>query len=124
MKITLKQFFNPPSKENYIKNSSAIVTFLIILGGLLYHKTNGYGTAITLVLALIVMLFQKILIIQTNKYFHDMYQAKEMYKKTKNKDYLLFIKLSIEKMAKEIKVLSEKAKREMKELEDYTGKYI
>ena len=52
-----------------------------------------------------------------------MYQAKEMYKKTKNKEYLLFIKLCSDKMLKEIKVFSDKGKLELKELQDYANQH-
>lgn len=121
MKINLKNLVKAPSNEGYIKNSSTLVTALFIIGGMLYNVTKGYGTVIALVIGLFVMIVQKILISQTKKFFHDMYNAKELYKKTGNKEYLLFINLCAEKMLKEIKVLSQKAKDEIKELQDYAN---
>ena len=121
MKINFKDLVKAPAKEGYIKNSSTLVTGLFVIGGILYNLTKGYGTVVALGIALLVMVIQKILINQTNKYFQDMYQAKEMYKKTKNKEYLLFIKLCSDKMLKEIKVFSDKGKLELKELQDYAN---
>ncbi len=123
MKINFKDLIKAPVKEGYIKNSSTLVTGLFVIGGILYNLTKGYGTVVALGIALLVMVIQKILINQTNKYFQDMYQAKEMYKKTKNKEYLLFIKLCSDKMLKEIKVFSDKGKLELKELQDYANQH-
>lgn len=124
MKIDFKSLIKPPVKEGYIKNSSTLVTGLFIIGGILYNLTKGYGTVVALAIALFVMIIQKILINQTNKYFQDMYHAKEMYKKTKNKEYLLFIELCSDKIYKEIKVLSIKGKTELEELRDYSKKHF
>jgi hypothetical protein len=85
MKINFKDLVKAPAKEGYIKNSSTLVTGLFVIGGILYNLTKGYGTVVALGIALLVMVIQKILINQTNKYFQDMYQAKEMYKKLKTK---------------------------------------
>lgn len=124
MKINFKNLAKGPSKEGYVKNSSILVTTLFIIGGILYDVTKGYGTAVALSIALLVMIMQKILISQTNKFFHDMYNAKELYKKTGNRDYLLFINLCADKMLKEIKVLSDKAKNEIKDLKNYTALHV
>lgn len=123
MKLNFKDGIKPLPKEGYIKNSSPLVTGLFIIGGLLYNSTKGYGTVIALAIALIVMVGQKILINQANKYFHDVYDAKRMYAKTSNKDYLLFIKIYSEKILKENKVLSNKAKNEIHELQKYVSQH-
>ena len=124
MKITLKDFLFPPIKEKYTKSSSNIVITLLILGGLLYDSTKGYGTIISFILAFILMFIQKILMNQVNKCFFDLYEAKKMYKKTNNKEYLLFMKLNLEKISKESKIISEKGKTEIIDLENYIKKHI
>lgn len=123
MKINLKKLAKAPVNKGYVKNSSTLVTVLFVIGGALYNITNGYGTAITLILALGVMIVQKLLINQTDRDFQDMYHAKEMYKKTNDKNYLLFINSCANRMLKETKVLTVKAKKEVEELKDYAVKH-
>lgn len=108
-----------PSKENYIKNSSGLVSGLFIIGGLLYFPTQGYATLVALVVALIVMLGQKILLTQINRDFADMYQAKKMFEQSRNPDYLKFINLRSQQILQDNKVLSAKAKTELAQLQDY-----
>ena len=85
--------------------------------------TKGYGTIIALSVALIVMVGQKILINQTRNDFRDMYYAKDMYLKTKNTEYLDFILARSKQMTNDVKVLSERAKKEIAELIEFVKKY-
>ena len=110
-------------KEGYIKNSSILVTGLMILGMILYPFTKGYGTIIALAAALIVMAGQKLLIKQAKNDFRDMYYAKDMYLKTKNTEYLDFIAARSKQMINDVKVLSDKAKKEIAELQKFVEKY-
>ena len=112
-----------PPKEGYIKNSSILVTVLMIIGMILYPLTKGYGTIIALSAALIVMVGQKLLIKQAKNDFKDMYYAKEMYLKTKNTEYLDFIMARSKQMINDVKVLSDRAKREIAELQQFAENY-
>ncbi|SUT87818.1 Uncharacterised protein [Actinobacillus ureae] len=108
----LKKALKAPEQQ-YIKNSSMLVTALFIIAGVLYYPTDGYGSVIALVLEIIVMFGQKMLISQTRKYFAEMYAAKQQYEQSKNKDYLEFIRLRGTQILNDNKVLSEQAKHEI-----------
>ena len=119
----MEKYVEVPPKEGYIKNSSILVTGLMIIGMILYPLTKGYGTIIALAAALIVMVGQKLLIKQSKNDFKDMYYAKEMYLKTKNTEYLDFIMARSKQMINDVKVLSDRAKREIAELQQFAEKY-
>ena len=119
----IEKYVKVPPKEGYIKNSSILVTGLMIIGMILYPLTKGYGTIIALSVALIVMVGQKLLIRQAKNDFKDMYYAKEMYLKTKNTEYLDFILARSKQMINDVKVLSDRAKREIAELRQFAEKY-
>ena len=102
--MKLSELIQVPPSETYIKNSSRLVSGLFVIGGLLYYPTNGYGTVIALALALIVLVGQKMLLTQANKDFVDMYQAQALF----------------EKMLKDNKVLSDKAKNEIHKLQAFS----
>ncbi|SUT95258.1 hypothetical protein [Actinobacillus lignieresii] len=110
--MDLKKALKAPEQQ-YIKNSSMLVTALFIIAGILYYPTDGYGSVIALALAIIVMFGQKMLISQTRKYFAEMYAAKQQYEQTQNKDYLEFIRLRGTQMLNDNKVFSEQAKNEI-----------
>lgn len=111
-----KDLIKPPPAEGYIKNSSNLVTALFILAGMLYYPTNGYGAAIALIAAFIVLIGQKVLIAQTNKDFTEMQLAEKQFQETQNSDYLRFIEARATQMLRDNKVLSEKGKTELERL--------
>ena len=114
--MNLKDLIKPPPAEGYIKNSSNLVTALFVLAGILYYPTNGYGTVIALIAALIVLIGQKMLIAQTNKDFTEMQLAEKQFQETQNSDYLRFIEARATQMLHDNKVLSEKGKKELERL--------
>ena len=95
----------------------------MIIGMILYPFTKGYGTIIALAAVLIVMVGQKLLIKQAKNDFRDMYYAKDMYLKTKNTEYLDFITARSKQMINDVKVLSDRAKKEIAELQKFVEKY-
>ncbi|WP_373766634.1 hypothetical protein [Glaesserella sp.] len=111
--MNFKDLLKAPPEQGYIKNSSKLVTGLFIVAGILYYPTDGYGAVIALALAVFVLMGQKLLISQTNKYFIEMYAAKRQFEETGNRDYLEFIRLRGTQMLADNKVLSDKAKREI-----------
>lgn len=110
--MNFKQALKAPEQQ-YIKNSSMLVTGLFIIAGVLYYPTNGYGSVIALALAIFVLMGQKLLILQTKKYFAEMYAAKQQFVETQNQDYLEFIRLRGTQMLADNKVLSDNAKQEI-----------
>lgn len=118
------ELIKAPPGETYIKNSSRLVSGLFIIGGLLYYPTKSYGTLIALALALIVLCGQKMLLTQANKDFADMHQAKQLFEHTRNQDYLRFILARSEQMLKDNKVLSDKAKHEIRQLQEYCAEKL
>ena len=73
--------------------------------------------------ALIVMVGQKLLIKPAKNDVRDMYYAKDMYLKTKNTEYLDFITARSKQMINDVKVLSDRAKKEIAELQKFVEKY-
>ena len=110
--MNFKQALKAPEQQ-YIKNSSMLVTGLFLIAGVLYYPTNGYGSVIALALAIFVLMGQKLLISQTKKYFAEMYAAKQQFVETQNQDYLEFIRLRGTQMLADNKVLSDNAKQEI-----------
>ncbi|WP_303820454.1 hypothetical protein [Actinobacillus minor] len=110
--MNFKQALKAPEQQ-YIKNSSMLITGLFIIAGVLYYPTNGYGSIIALALAIFVLMGQKLLISQTKKYFAEMYAAKQQFVETQNQDYLEFIRLRGTQMLADNKVLSDNAKQEI-----------
>ncbi|MFZ7260516.1 hypothetical protein [Avibacterium avium] len=117
--MKLKDLINPPENESYLKNSSKLITALFIIGGIAYYPTKGYGTVIALVIALMILVGQKLLLSQINKDFSDMYFAKEQFEKLGNKTYLEFIVARSSQILQDNKVLSEKGKQELHKLNQY-----
>lgn len=120
----LKGLIQAPPSETYIKNSSRMVSGLFIIAGILYYPTKGYGSVIALAAALIVMFGQKLLLSQANKDFADMYHAKKVFEETQNLDYLRFIQARSDQMLKDNKVLSDKAKTEIAQLQKYIKPHL
>lgn len=116
--MKIKALIQAPPSETYVKNSSPLVTALLIIAGLLWYVSQ-YASIAALVLALFVLMGKKMLLAQANKDFNEMYAAKTQFETTKNGDYLKFIQLRSEQMLRENKVLSDKAKREIAELQKF-----
>lgn len=114
--MKIKDLIQAPPSETYVKNSSPLVTALLIIAGLLWYLSQ-YAAIVALVLALFVLMGQKMLLAQANKDFKEMYAAKAQFETTKNSDYLKYIQLRSEQMLRDNKVLSDKAKREIVELQ-------
>lgn len=119
--MNVKELLKAPPSETYIKNSSRFVTALLIIAGLLHYPTGGYGSIITLALAIFVLMGQKMLLSQANRDFAEMYMAKKQFEQTQNMDYLRYIDARSAQMLKDNKVLSDKAKQEIAELRDFVS---
>lgn len=119
--MNVKELLKAPPSETYIKNSSRFVTALLIIAGLLHYPTGGYGSIITLALAIFVLMGQKMLLSQANRDFAEMYMAKKQFEQTQNMDYLRYIDARSAQMLKDNKVLSDKAKQEIAELRAFVS---
>lgn len=122
---SLRAFLHPKNKpEGYVYSSSKWVTILMLIGIVLYTITDGWGTLVALSLAVALLIGRYLLAKQAAGDFLDMHQAKKGYAKTRNKDYLRFIKARGEQMLNDNKVLTKTAKEEIHELLAYTAKYL
>lgn len=119
--MDLKSVLKAPPEQPYIKNSSMLITALFIIAGVLYYPTNGYGSVIALVLAVFVLMGQKLLIAQTKRFFAEMYAAKQQFEQTGNTDYLEFIRLRGNQMLADNKVLSNQAKNDIQTLLEFVA---
>lgn len=111
-----------PASEGYIKNSSRLVTGLFVVAGVSYYFSKDYGgyvAIIALVIALMVMFGQKLMISQIRKDLADMHHAKAMFEQTQNADYLQFIALRSQQILTDNKVLTERAKAEIQQLQAF-----
>ena len=106
-----KDLIKPPPAEGYIKNSSNLVTALLVLAGILYYPTNGYGAVIALIAALIVLIGQKMLIAQTNKDFTEMQLAEKQFQETQNSDTSVLLRPEPPKCFATTKSFPKKAKK-------------
>ncbi|MFT8363444.1 MAG: hypothetical protein ABF586_04225 [Sporolactobacillus sp.] len=106
--------------EDYVYSSAKWVTLLMFIGILLYPLTSGWGTLVALCLAVAVLLGRFMIARQAAGDFKDMAHAKEAYAKTKNKDYLRFIKARGEQMLADNKMLTKTAKKEIEQLLQFT----
>ncbi|MCF0231503.1 MAG: hypothetical protein HUJ63_04380 [Enterococcus sp.] len=121
--MKLKDLLQPPPAETYVKNSSPLVTALLVIAGLLWYVSQ-YASIIALVLALFVLMGQKMLLAQANKDFREMYVAKAQFESTQNGDYLKYIQLRSEQVLRDNKVLSAKAKREIDALQQFVVAHL
>ncbi|MEE3608404.1 MULTISPECIES: hypothetical protein [Avibacterium] len=117
--MKFKDLIKAPESEGYLKNSSKLITALFIIGGIAYYPTKGYGTVIALVIALMILVGQKLLLSQINKDFAEMYFAKSQFEQNQNPEYLTFILLRSDQILQDNKVLSQKAKKELSALQQY-----
>lgn len=76
--MNLKELIKAPPAETYVKNSSPLVTALLIITGLLWYVSQ-YASIVALILALFVLMGQKMLLAQANKDFNEMYAAKAQF---------------------------------------------
>ncbi|PVX39284.1 hypothetical protein C8D76_106106 [Pasteurella langaaensis DSM 22999] len=121
--MKLKDLIQAPPSENYVKNSSPLVTALLLIAGLLWYLSQ-YATIVVLLFALFVLVGQKMLLAQANKDFREMYLSKQQFIQTQNQDYLRYIQARSEQMLRDNKVLSDKAKREIAELQQFVAAHL
>ncbi|MFX3615908.1 MAG: hypothetical protein ACE3JK_00050 [Sporolactobacillus sp.] len=105
--------------DDYVFSSAKWVTLLMVIGILLYPLTSGWGTLVSLCLALGLLIGRYLIAKQAAGDFRDMHHAKKAYSQSRNKDYLRFIKARSEQMLNDNKVLTKTAKREINELLTY-----
>ncbi|RYL91672.1 hypothetical protein [Sporolactobacillus sp. THM19-2] len=110
--------------EAYVISSAKWVTLLMVIGILLYVPTGGWGTVAALSLAVALLIGRYLLARQAAGDFRDMHHAKKGYAKTRNKDYLRFIKARGEQMLNDNKALTKPAKAEIRQLLAYADERL
>lgn len=112
------------NEEGYVYSVAKWVTLLMVIGILLYQLTGGWGTLVSLSLAIALLIGRFLLARQAEGDFRDMHHAKKGYTQTKKKDYLRFIKARGEQMLNDNKMLTKRAKTEIKELLSYADERL
>ncbi|MFT8395562.1 hypothetical protein [Propionibacterium sp.] len=102
--------------SGYTYGVSKLVTGLMVVGGLLYMPTGGWGLIICLVVAIMALIGRRMLEHQAIGDFSDMHEAREQFTRTGNREYLAFIIARGEQMLSDNKALRPASKAEISEL--------
>ncbi|MFZ2624215.1 MAG: hypothetical protein WAX29_03110 [Propionibacterium sp.] len=95
---------------------SKLVTGLMVLGGILYLPTGGWGLLVCLLVAIVALIGRRLLEHQAAGDFSDLHEAKQQFTHTRNREYLTFIIARGEQMLADNKALRPESKSEITEL--------
>lgn len=91
--------------EGYTYGSAKLVTGLMVLGGLLYLPTAGWGLLICLVAALIALVGRRMIENQVRGDFSDLEEARRQYRVSHDERYLEFIQARSQQMLQDNMIL-------------------
>lgn len=91
--------------EGYTYGAAKLVTALMVLGGLLYLPTAGWGLLICLVVALIALVGRRMIENQVRGDFSDLEEARRQYRVSRDGRYLDFIQARCEQMLQDNLIL-------------------
>lgn len=111
----LKGDFGP---AGYTYGASKLVTGLMVLGGLLYLPTAGWGLLICLVVALFALIGRRMIEGQVKGDFRDLAEARRQYRVSRDTRYLDFMEARCQQMLSDNLILRPEAKAE---LQNYLG---
>lgn len=94
----------------YTYGTHYIVTGLMVLAIALYPLTQGYGSIVALAVAIVVMAGRRMLENQVRRDLSDLEEAKTQFTRTRNADYLEFIRLRVNQMLADNKMLRPETK--------------
>lgn len=100
----------------YIVSVAPIVTGLMVLAALLYTVTQGWGTLVALVCALVALWGRWVLQRQAAKDFAEMRASQREYKLTGQPEYPEFVRLRAQQMLRDNKALTRTARQEVQDL--------
>lgn len=99
----------------YTYGTHYVVTGLMVLAILLYPITQGYGSIVALAIAIVVMAGRRMLENQVRRDLSDLAEAKTQFRRTRNADYLEFIRLRVNQMLNDNKMLRPETKAVLEE---------
>lgn len=100
----------------YIVSVAPIVSGLMVLATLLYTVTQGWGTLVALVCALVVLWGRWVPQRQATKDFTEMRASQREYKLTGQPEYPEFVRLRAQQMLRDNKALTRAARHEVQGL--------
>lgn len=100
----------------YIVSVAPIVSGLMVLAALLYTVTQGWGTLVALVCALVALWGRWVLLQQATKDFTEMHASQREYKLTGQPEYPEFVRLRAQQMLRDNKALTRAARQEVQGL--------
>lgn len=100
----------------YIVSVASIVSGLMVLAALLYTVTQGWGTLVALVCALVALWGRWVLQRQATKDFTEMHASQREYKLTGQPEYPEFVRWRAQQMLRDNKALTRAARHEVQGL--------
>ncbi|MFT3875609.1 MAG: hypothetical protein QM708_04145 [Propioniciclava sp.] len=88
-----------------------VVTGLMVLAIVLYPLTQGIGSIVAVSVAIVAMAGRRMLENQVRRDFSDLEEAKTQYQRTRNAEYLEFIRLRVTQMLNDNKMLRPETKQ-------------
>lgn len=117
MKVGQRTFDRDRQEEGiYIVSVAPIVSGLMVLAALLYTVTQGWGTLVALVCALVALWGRWVLLQQATKDFTEMHASQREYKLTGQPEYPEFVRLRAQQMLRDNKALTRAARQEVQGL--------
>lgn len=96
---------NDGRPEGYTYSVSILVTGLMVVAIVVYQVTNGYGSIVALVVALLAMVGRHLLEAQSRRDFAALHEAQSQFGRTRNQDYVRYIRLRGESMLRDNRAL-------------------
>lgn len=87
-----------------------VVTGLMVAAVILYPFTAGIGSIVAVAVAIVVMGGRRMIEGQVRRDFSDLEEAKKQYQRTRNAEYLEFIRLRVAQMLNDNKMLRPESK--------------
>lgn len=94
----------------YTYGTHYVVTGLMVLAIALYPLTAGYGSIVAVAAAIVIMAGRRMLENQVRRDVSDLEEAKKQFTRTRNADYLEFIRLRVNQMLADNKMLRPETK--------------
>jgi hypothetical protein len=112
---------NDGRSEGYTYSVSIMVTVLMALAIPAYPLTAGYGSIVLLVIAILALVGRHLIESQTRRDMAAMREAKEQYRRTRNRDYATYVRLRGEGMLRDNRALRPESKSQIRTLVEWAA---
>lgn len=112
---------NDGRDEGYTYSVSVLVTLLMVVAIAAYPLTAGYGSIIALVVALLALVGRHLIEAQSRRDFAAMREAQSMFGRTRNQDYVRYIRLRGESMLRDNRALRPQSRDQIGELVEWAA---